>query len=91
MEVASIIRRDHLVGRLDPTAAAQAIDDLRDWPGERFGQQPLLTRMWELRTTVRTWDAAYVALAEALGATLITLDGRLASAPGPQCRIEVVH
>jgi predicted nucleic acid-binding protein len=90
VEVASVIRRDHLLGRLDATAAAQAIEDLRDWPGERFGQQPLLERIWELRATLRAWDAAYVALVEALGATLITPDGRLAAAPGPRCRIDIV-
>jgi len=86
----SVIRRDHRLGRLDGTAAGQAVDDLRDWPGERFGHQPLLPRVWELRSTVRAWDATYVALAEALGATLLTLDARLSAAPGPQCRIEVV-
>ena len=90
VEVVSVIRRDHRLGRLDDTAAAQAVEDLRDWPGERFGHQPLLGRLWELRATVRSWDAAYVALAEALGATLLTLDGRLAAATGPQCRIDVV-
>lgn len=90
VEVVSVIRRDHRVGRLDETAAAQAVEDLRDWPGERFGHQPLLDRLWELRATVRAWDAMYVALAEALGATLLTLDARLAAAPGPRCRIEVV-
>jgi predicted nucleic acid-binding protein len=90
VEVASVIRRDYLLGRLDATAAAQAIEDLRDWPGERFGQQPLLERIWELRGTVRVWDAAYVALAEVLDATLITLDGRLAAAQGPRCRIDLV-
>jgi len=90
VEVVSIIRRDHRLGRLDGTAADQAVDDLRDWPGERFGHQPLLGRLWELRAHVRAWDAAYVALAEALSATLLTLDGRLATAPGPRCRIQVV-
>lgn len=90
IEVAGVIRRDHLRGRLDATAAAQAIDDLREWPGERFGHQPLLGRIWELRATVRGWDAAYVALAEALDARLLTLDARLAAAPGPRCPIEVV-
>jgi len=90
IEVASIIRRDHRLGRLDDTAAAQAVEDLRDWPGERFGHQPLLDRLWELRDNIRSWDAAYVALAEALDATLVTLDGRLAAAPGPRCRIEVI-
>jgi predicted nucleic acid-binding protein len=90
IEVVSVIRRDHHLGRLDDTAAAQAVEDLRDWPGERFGHQPLLDRVWALRATVRGWDAAYVALAEALGATLLTLDARLAAAPGPHCRFEVV-
>ena len=69
VEVFSVIRRDHMLGRLDGTAARQAVDDLRDWPGERFGQRSLLERAWELRGHVRAWDAMYVALAEALGAT----------------------
>ena len=90
VEVISIIRRDHLRGRLDSTAAAQAVQDLRDWPGERFAHRPLLDRVWELRQTVRTWDAFYVALAEVMQATLITSDSRLARAPGPRCAIEVV-
>lgn len=90
VEVVSIIRRDHLRGHLDTTAAAQAVDDLRDWPGERFAHRPLLDRVWELRQSVRTWDAFYVALAEVMQATLITSDSRLARAPGIRCAIEVV-
>ncbi|MBO0822335.1 MAG: type II toxin-antitoxin system VapC family toxin, partial [Actinobacteria bacterium] len=90
VEVLRIIRRDRMLGRLDATAAFQAVADLRDWPGERFGHRSLLARAWELRGTVRSWDAMYVALAEALSATLITLDDRLARARGPRCRIEVI-
>jgi predicted nucleic acid-binding protein len=90
IEVVSIIRRDHQLGRLDDTAAGQAVDDLREWPGERYGHQPLLDRVWTLRQTVRGWDAAYVALAEALGATVLTLDTRLAAAPGPRCPFDVI-
>jgi len=89
-EVLSIVRRDHLLGRLDATAAHQAIEDLRDWPGERFGHRGLLERAWELRSTVRAWDALYVALAEALDATLLTLDARLGRADGPSCQIDVL-
>ena len=89
-EVVSVIRRDHLLGRLDATAAVQAVQDLRDWPGERFAHRPLLDRVWELRDSVRSWDAFYVALAEVMHATLLTSDSRLASAPGPKCTIEVV-
>ncbi len=90
-EVLGVIRRHHLSGALDATAAAQAVDDLADWPGERYGHRVLLARAWELRAAVRSWDALYVALAEALGATLVTTDARLAAAAGPQCPIEVAE
>ncbi len=89
IEVFGLIRRDYLAGTLDDTTAALAVDDLRSWPADRFGHRALLERAWELRHTVRGWDAAYVALAEALGATLLTLDRRLASAAGPTCPIDV--
>jgi predicted nucleic acid-binding protein len=90
-EVLGIIRRDRLLGRLDETAARQAVEDLRDWPAERFGHRLLLARAWQLRDRVRSWDALYVALAEALEAPLITLDERLARVPGLDCRIEVIR
>jgi predicted nucleic acid-binding protein len=90
VEVFGVIRCEFLRGRLDATAAALAIDDLVAWPGERFGHRPLLPRAWDLRETVRGWDAMYVALAEALDATLLTTDRRLAAASGPNCRIETI-
>lgn len=88
VEVFGVIRREHLRKRLDATAAAQAVEDLRLWPGERFGHRPLLDRGWQLRDTVRGWDAMYVALAEALDAVLLTTDRRLVAASGPTCQIE---
>jgi predicted nucleic acid-binding protein len=90
VEVLSIVRRDRMLGRLDATAARQAVEDLRDWPGDRFGHRGLLERAWELRGNVRSWDAVYVALAEALDATLVTLDTRLARASGLGCPVEVL-
>jgi predicted nucleic acid-binding protein len=90
VEVLSAIRREHRLGLLDRTAADQAVDDLEAWPGERYGHRLLLARAWELRDNVRGWDAMYVALAEALGAVLLTRDARLASARGPECQIELV-
>lgn len=90
VEVAGVIRRQHLLGHLDITAASLAVEKLRAWPVERFGHQLLLDRAWALRGDVRTWDAMYVALAEALDATLLTMDGRLANSSGPQCPIEIL-
>jgi predicted nucleic acid-binding protein len=89
-EVLGVIRRHHLAGKLDRTAAAQAVDDLGQWPGERYGHRALLDRAWQLRHSLRSWDALYVALAEALDATLVTRDGRLAAATGPTCTIETI-
>ncbi|MHB8435852.1 MAG: type II toxin-antitoxin system VapC family toxin [Acidimicrobiales bacterium] len=90
VEVFGVIRREFLRGNLDRTGATQAVEDLETWPGERFGHRLLLARAWELRDTVRGWDAMYVALAEALDAVLITTDERLAAAEGPECLVEAV-
>ncbi len=90
VEVFGVIRREHLRGHLDRTEASQAVEDLETWPGERFGHRLLLARAWELRNTVRGWDAMYVALAEALDAVLVTTDRRLVAATGPTCRIEAI-
>ena len=88
-EVLSVIQTRHRLGDLDGTGASQAIEDLRSWPGERFAHRPLLDRAWELRDNVRGYDALYVALAEAMGAPLLTLDGRLSRAPGLRCEVEI--
>ena len=90
VEVFGVVRREHQRGRLDRTEAAQAVDDLEAWPGERFGHRFLLPRAWTLRDTVRGWDAMYVALAEILDVVLITTDRRLAAATGPACRIDAL-
>jgi predicted nucleic acid-binding protein len=90
VEVFGVVRREQMRGNLDRTAATQAIEDLEAWPGERFGHRPLLSRAWELRETIRAWDAMYVALAEALDAVLVTTDRRLAAAAGPTCQFEAV-
>jgi len=89
-EVLSVIRKYFLRERLDPTAAHQALEDLRLWPGERYGHKFLLERAWELRDNLRIPDALYVALAEALNATLLTRDARLGRVSAVDCRIEFV-
>lgn len=89
-EVVGLIRRDLLSEALDETACGLAVTALTVWPGERFSLHPFIDRVWELRDNVRTWDAFYVALAEALDCPLVTLDRRLALATGPRCEIQVV-
>ena len=50
----------------------------------------LLDRCWQLRTTLTAYDAAYVALAEAIDAVLLTADSKLAGSHGPRCEIELI-
>ena len=59
-------------------------------PLRRYAHTCLLRRAWELRRSIPAYDAVYVALAEALGAPLVTRDGRLARAHGHRARIEVL-
>jgi predicted nucleic acid-binding protein len=87
-EVASILRRHALDGHLSPIEATLAHADLIVLPVELWPYAPLAERVWELRENITSYDASYVALAELLDTTLVTIDGRLAKAPGPRCRIE---
>lgn len=88
VETFGAIRQKHLSGDLDRTAATVAVQRLVRRPGERFGHR-LHARAWELRDSVRGWDAMYVALAEVLDSVLLTTDLRLAAAHGSQCQIIV--
>lgn len=89
LEVASVLRRQIKAGAIDARRARLALDDLIALPARRAPHRPLLPRCWELRDNITIYDAAYVALAEALNTTLLTGDRRLARAPGPQCPIEI--
>lgn len=90
LEVASVLRRQVAAGKIDDRRARLALTDLAAMPAQRPGHLRLLTRCWELRANLTVYDAVYVALAEALYATLITADQRLARAPGPRCAIEAL-
>ena len=90
LEVLSVIRRQLAAGRVTPARAEQAIGDLAEVPIERAPHGPLISRCWELRDNLSPYDAAYVALAEALDTTLVTADVRLARSPGPTCDVEVL-
>ncbi len=90
LEVVSVWRGLARGGHLDAKRARLALEDLRELPLQRIDHTRLVTRCWELRDNLTVYDAAYVALAEALGATLLTGDARLSKAPGPRCAIEVL-
>lgn len=90
LEVAQVIRRYWLAGSISAERAGEALADFRDLRIHRHPHQPLLSRVWELRHNLTAYDAAYVALAEALDAPLLTRDARLASAPGHLAVVEIV-
>jgi len=90
LEVISVLRRQLSAGQLDTRRAQLALDDLLDLPIERAPHAPLLSRCWDLRDNLTVYDAAYVALAEALGTVLLTADTRLANAPGLRCHVELL-
>lgn len=84
-EVANILRRAVLSNRATADAASMAHADLLALPVALFPYEPLADRSWELRSNLSAYDAWYVALAESLGAPMVTLDRRIARAPGPRC------
>jgi len=91
LEVASVWRRAVRAGRLGGRRARQALADLATLPLARAPHQPLMSRIWELRDNLTPYDAAYIALAEALETPLLTADRRLARAPGAHCEIKLLR
>ena len=87
-ECANVIRRHERGALISADQAAQAHADLLDLPMQLWPYEILADRAWQLRATLTSYDAAYVALAETLAAPLITLDGRLRRAPGIACAVE---
>ena len=90
VEVAQMIRRYAGNGEIDGTRGRLALADLADVPLRRYPHDFLLPRTWDLRNNLTAHDAAYVALAEALDAPLLTRDRRLAAAAGHRAQIELV-
>ena len=90
VEVVSALRRLVRDGSLDHEDAEAAIGDLMALDLQRHSHEALLERAWALRANVTTYDAVYVALAEALNATLLTCDSKLARAPGSEVRVELI-
>lgn len=89
IEVAQVLRRYARAREADEARCRAALADLADMPMTRYPHDFLLSRIWELRANLTAYDAVYVALAEALDATLITRDRRLARSVGHFARIEL--
>jgi predicted nucleic acid-binding protein len=90
VEVAQVLRRFAAAGNLNEERGREALHDLADLPLIRYAHEPFLQRIWQLRDSLSAYDAAYVALAEALDAPLVTCDGRLKRARGHGARIDLI-
>ena len=90
VEVAQVVRRYVANGDVDADRGREALDDLAALRLRRYPHDLLLPRIWALRHNLTAYDAAYVALAEALEAPLLTRDRRLAAAAGVSARIELI-
>jgi predicted nucleic acid-binding protein len=90
-QVANALRAQVRRGGVSATDARTALVRWARLGVRRQAIVGLLSRIWQLRDSVSAYDAAYVALAEAIGCPLITADARLARAPGPRCVITVVR
>lgn len=91
LEIAQVLRRYEQRMELSARRGAEALADYADLTIERYPHYFFLGRIWELRHNVTAYDAAYLALAEAIDAPLITRDARLARAPGHLAKVEVIE
>jgi predicted nucleic acid-binding protein len=89
IEVTQVLRRLARQGLISSHRAEEALRDLQDLRLNRYAHVVFLPRIWQLRQNLSAYDAAYVVLAEQLGATLVTRDARLASASGHSATVEV--
>jgi predicted nucleic acid-binding protein len=88
-EVMNVTRHRFLAERFDESAVTEIIAHLRTGQFSRHPVRAMLDEMWRLRDNLAMYDAAYVALAARLDLPLVTVDQKLARAPGLPCEVEV--
>ena len=91
VETVAVLCKRWLAEAITQRRFASAIGDLENIGIDRYPTLPLMRRAYELRSTVTSYDAAYVALAELLECELLTGDARLAKAPGPKCPVRLLR
>ncbi len=84
-EVTQVLRRGVLTGARDAEGVRVARQSLVQIEVTLLDFAPVAERVWDMRQTFTAYDAWHVAVAEALDAPLVTLDAKLAAAPGPRC------
>ena len=89
LEVAQVLRRLVREAAVSAQRADQALDDLLSLRITRYPHFVFLPHIWRLRHNLSAYDAAYIALTDKLGATLLTRDARLASASARGVSIEL--
>lgn len=89
IEVLHALRGLSLRGTISPERSDLALSRLSDTQFTRYLHTTLMGRVWDMRENLTAYDAAYVALAEALNAPLVTTDARLAQVPGIHAEVEV--
>lgn len=90
VEASNALRRRRNSGLLTATQADDALAGVLSLPAELWPFRALAARVWELGANASSYDGAYIALAERLGATLLTRDVRLSRVPHARCAIETI-
>jgi predicted nucleic acid-binding protein len=89
VEILHALRRLSLTGAMSDDRAADVRADFAELALVRYPHHDLADRIWQLRHNLTAYDAAFVALAEALAAPLVTCDARLAAASTHAVEIEL--
>lgn len=90
VEIAQVLRRYARTSQIAPARLAAALSDWTAFRVTRYPHDWMLGRIWALRDNITAYDAAYIALAEAMDAPLLTCDARLTAAPGHTAKVRLI-
>ena len=90
IELLSVVRGTLLGGKIKLDHAAEAGAAAAEMEPVVVRTRVLAARIWELRSNLTTYDAAYIATAERYRCALVTTDARLSRAPGIHCAVSLI-